>query len=213
MSTPNNLLFNKFLKLIDDRDIAVSLSDEDMTEIMDAYRSEVSSLRFKICKKNLLDIEAPDFYTQTFTTDGIGKTYVLDRYPISPNSQAISYVCILDDIDISTYTFDATTKTFTLNSVPEVGQSLVCGYNFVGQYNDDLDDQEQWIIARGMILSWISHIVYSEKKLKNSLTTKDYKTFSSSEVLRQLTTLKNETKTELRDLIVSYSFDSFTGFN
>jgi hypothetical protein len=213
LSTPNNLIFNKFLKLIDDKTIASSLSDQDMTEILDDYRSEVSAIRFKNCKKNLSNIEIPDFYSEKFIADGTTTTYTISKYPNSPNSSAIKQVCTINGFDITTFAFNEETLTFTINESLQEYDEIFCGYEFVGQYNEDLDDQEQWIIAYGMILSWVSHILFSEKKMKDRLTTKDYNSHSPANLLEKITELKNTAKIELRDLKNDYSFDNFTGFN
>jgi hypothetical protein len=212
MSTPKSYITNTFLSLIDDRDLCVDLTDEEMTEILDYYLKDSTYLRFKNCSKDLTDHEEYDFHTDTFTADGINKVYTLTDYPSTPNSEAITYVCTVNGTSVD-YTFDSDALTFTLDELPDADDTVICGYEFVGVFGEDLTNQEIYILAYGMLVSWFSKFIYNHQNLKNKISTKDYTIFSPANLLDKLLQVKKDAEKTLRNLVISYSFDGFEGFD
>jgi hypothetical protein len=212
MSTPKNLITNTFLSLIDDRNLCVNLTDEEMTEILDYYLKDSTYLRFKSCLKDLSDNEPYDFHTDTFVADGINKTYILTDYPNSPNADAIELFATVNDENV-TYTFDETTLTFTLTNLPDLSDEVVIGYSYTGQFEADLTEEEIMILAYGMLLSYFSKILYKHENFRNRISPKDYTVFSSANLLDKLLEIKKETEKSVKQLIIDYTFNDFKGFN
>lgn len=77
------------------------------------------------------------------------------------------------------------------------------------QFNVTLTQEEQWILAYGMVLTWISKTVRDENKLKEKLGTKDYTMYSPANMLKELKDLEKLTAYNFRRLIVSYTYNSF----
>lgn len=149
MSTSNKLVFDKFLSLINDRKISVSLSDDDMTELLANFLNASLSIYFKKCKKDLTNRVEP-----------------------------------VDD---------------------------VAGY---GYFNEDLDDEEQWILAHGMIISWLSGNINTNKILADKIVSKSYhSSHSPANLLDKLNALYKASLKQIKSLTISYSFNDFTGFN
>jgi hypothetical protein len=213
MSTPKNLIIKTFLSLIDDRNLCVNLTDEEMTEILDYYLKDSTYLRFKSCLKDLSDNEPYDFHTDTFVADGINKTYILTDYPNSPNPDAIEYFATVENENVE-YTFDENTLTFTLTNLPTLSDEVKIGYSFTGQFAADLTEEEILILAYNMLLSWFSKILYKHENYKNKISPKDYNSFSSANLLDKLIQIKKETEKSVKQLIVNYTFSNdFKGFN
>ena len=152
MSTPFVDIFNKFLSLIDDGSIVRGLTDGQVTEVLYNYLDN-AKIYFKSCKKDLSSYQKYKFHSQTVIADGINKEYLLSNYPTIPSEDSIELIFTVDGISVD-YTFDVETLTFTAELLPTVGDEVVFGYNFSGQFEDDLDDEEEWILAHGMVLSW-----------------------------------------------------------
>jgi hypothetical protein len=212
MSTSFSSPFNKFLSLITDRDLSVNLTDEQMTDLLNTFLNQSSSLYFKNCAVDLSDIENPDYLSEEFTATGTSADFVISRYPTSPNADSIELICQVDGGDVG-YTFDAITKTFTLTSTPTAGHTVTCGYNFIGQFNLDLTDQMCWILAYGALVSWYQQKLFNASLFKNKLNTKDFNSFSSANLLDKLAVLNDIAEKKLHNLIVSYSFDSGHNFD
>ena len=77
------------------------------------------------------------------------------------------------------------------------------------QFNVDLTNEEQRILAKGMKLKWISsNFVANEQLLNARLTTKDYNIFSPANQLKVLTEIEKEFKRELKAFIIRYQYDN-----
>ena len=81
------------------------------------------------------------------------------------------------------------------------------------EFNETLDDEEQWILATGIRLVWLERKLYKEENLRNRITTKDYNSFSGGNLIDKLTTLRDKTEKDLKQKVVDYSFNLFEGFN
>lgn len=81
------------------------------------------------------------------------------------------------------------------------------------QFNDDLDLEEQWILAEGIKLVWLERQLNKEKKLRDKLGNRDYSVHSPANLIDKLVMLIKETKKDLKGYVVDYSFNSFEGFN
>lgn len=213
MSTSNKRVFDKFLALIESRKLCSLLTDQDMTILLNTFLSESRSVYFKNCKVDLSDYETYDFFTQTFTASGSQNVFTISQYPSTPNSESMSYTCTVNGTD-APYTFNDTTLQFTLSSTPTVGQSVICGYDFIGQFNNDIDEESQWILAHGMIITWTSGNIMTDNILRDMVVTVDFTTpHSPANLLDKLVELRQQSLKEIRQLTVSYSFNGFAGFN
>jgi len=211
MATSKMEVFNRFLNLINDADICSLLTDQDMTELLEFFLKRSAHVEFKNCKKDLSDATDAVFYRENFTGNGTTTTYAIAQYPATPNVLSVSQFAQVAGIDV-TYTFTEATKTFVLSATPTSGAAIVLGYDDVGQFNVDLSEEEMWILAHGMILSWQSAKIRHSSMLKNRLTPKDFKSFSPANLLEKMLELQKYSQTEMRRLIVKYSFNGFTGF-
>lgn len=115
---------------------------------------------------------------------------------------------------------------YLLNLTPEEVQSLIDKYrtsaiprfkqckklsdrdDTLRKFNDDLSDEEIEILANIMVLEWLKPSIYNAEKLKNSLSTKDYKLYSPANLLKELQELKKTTEKDISILIVSYTFSN-----
>lgn len=213
MATPFSNIFNRFLSLVTDRDLITTLTDEELTDLLFLFLNQSASIYFKNCAVDLTDYEEPDYYEQSFTGNGTNSDFVLSQYPTSPDADAIIYTVTVDGIATTAYTFTASTKTFHLTSTPTSGQTVICGYEFSGQMNNDCDDEICWILAWGILYSWYQQKVFNVSLFKNRLNTKDFQAFSSANLLDKLILLRNEAEKTLRNMIVSYSFNSGSNFD
>jgi len=95
-----------------------------------------------------------------------------------------------------------------LDETPTVGQEVTCGYQFAGQFDDDLSEEEVWVVAYGMLVSWLQQKVFNASLFKNHMTTKDFSTFSAANLIDKLNELHTMAESKLQGLVVSYSYNS-----
>ena len=72
---------------------------------------------------------------------------------------------------------------------------------------------EQWIIAHGMVIGWLTPKINRERLLRESLGDRDYKESSHGNQLQQLMKLFENAKYEIEQFKLDHSFDGFEGFN
>lgn len=80
------------------------------------------------------------------------------------------------------------------------------------QFNVDLTGEEQWIIANGMVLSWLEPKIKRERLLRDAISDRDYKESSHANQLKELMNLESATREKLHSYIVSYTHNDFDGF-
>lgn len=79
------------------------------------------------------------------------------------------------------------------------------------QFNEDLTLEEQWIIAIGMVLSWLEPKIKRENLLRASITDRDYKESNHANQLEKLLELEAATRNKLDRYVISYTYNNFEG--
>lgn len=71
---------------------------------------------------------------------------------------------------------------------------------------DDLDLDEKFLLAKGMILYWLQPKKLTQEVIKNRITDGDYVIKSPANLLDKLMKLENQTKDEFRRDLIAYSW-------
>lgn len=74
------------------------------------------------------------------------------------------------------------------------------------QFNADLDDEVLEILALGVAYYWLSSKVLRVELLRNTMSTKDFTTFSNANLLREATALRDAVRDEFIGAINAYSY-------
>jgi hypothetical protein len=81
------------------------------------------------------------------------------------------------------------------------------------QFEEDLTSEEEWIIALGMVLSYLSIKIKHENLLRTSVGDRDFKESSNYLTLNTLLKLQTDTKNELKMYKNSYTYNKFEGLS
>lgn len=81
------------------------------------------------------------------------------------------------------------------------------------KFNQTLTEEEMWLLAECMKLVWYEKQLFKENNLRDKIGSKDYSRHSPGNLLDKLIMLKKDTEKSLKDKIVDYSFNEFSGFN
>ncbi|MCP3925544.1 MAG: hypothetical protein GY714_23490 [Desulfobacterales bacterium] len=81
------------------------------------------------------------------------------------------------------------------------------------QFNQSLDNEEQWIIAYGSVLAWLDQHIYKTRIIRVNVSTNNSKEGSHANQLKELRQLKKDTKREMQQYVVNYTFNGFQGFD
>lgn len=209
MPTSNKTLFDRFLSRIKDRDICKLLTEEEFVELLDMRKNHSLSVYFTNIKTDTEDVLEPEFYREEKVGDNTEVNFTISKWSdgqldISTNP----YVTIdgeLKIIDVD-YTFDENTLIFTFVTAPILNASIEVGYNFIGEFVNELTDGEIWITTSGMLLSWINDKVYNTELMKNRMSPKDFKVFSPANLLDRMTKLLERTRRDVRRESLEYSY-------
>ena len=113
--------------------------------------------------------------------------------------------CLMNDSDI-----DAVMKNYLKSAVSDFQgvclQDLTDADDTLNQFNEDLDNEVQEILALGISFYWVSSQVMNQELLRNSLSTKDYTYFSPANLLRESQALRETIRKEYRDRITQYTY-------
>lgn len=141
MATPFQNIYDKFLNLIEDYELAI-IPDDELDYLLFSYLDRAVSLDFKQCRK-----------------------------------------------DLTNYNKE------------------------LKQFNEDLTGEEQWIIAYGMVLSWLESKIKRERLLRDAISDRDYEESSHANQLKELLNLEESTRKKLTEYILNYTFNDFDGLS
>lgn len=81
--------------------------------------------------------------------------------------------------------------------------------NGVGEFLEDLDSQEQYILALGMKKAWLSPKLNSGDLMQKAIGDRDYKAVQGTNYLKELSKLDDKIKDEIREYSVAYTYKNF----
>ena len=115
----------------------------------------------------------------------------------------------LEEIHPEFYNYLISEKFLVSKQVNELDE--IIGTQKVFPYEIPLT--EQWIIAHGMVIGWLTPKINRERLLRESLGDRDYSESSHGNQLQQLMKLFENAKYEIEQFKLDHSFDGFEGFN
>lgn len=79
----------------------------------------------------------------------------------------------------------------------------------VGEFAEDLDSQEQFILALGMKKTWLSSKLNSGDLMKKAIGDRDYKAVQGTGYLKELSKLDLQIEEEIHRYAVAYTYKNF----
>lgn len=105
---------------------------------------------------------------------------------------------------------EAVLQKFLLSSIADFQHSCrfdLTKYDLVKEeFEATLENEELEILATGIQYHWLNAKMLDVRLLKNKISSKDYTTYSPANLLKVITELRNEVRTNYRGLINTYSF-------
>lgn len=205
-------IYATFLQKIHDITLAndLNINTEIATDRMFGYLKS-SITNFNVCVQDLTDRIDPHVITE-FNGDGVTTIFIL---PITPTIES-GFTVNVNNVAVSNYTYNSTTNSITFLIAPIIGiDNISIQWSFLGQFNVDLTDLEQEILAMYMVYEWVSPFINDILQFKNYLQSNDFKTFSGAAFLSAKMSLQNQLKDMSDDLMCKYSYDQtdYSDFN
>lgn len=79
----------------------------------------------------------------------------------------------------------------------------------IGSFTEDLDSQEQYILALGMKKAWLSPKLNSGDLMRKAVGDRDYKAVQGTNYLKELSKLDVTIEEEIRRYAVAYTYKDF----
>ena len=74
-------------------------------------------------------------------------------------------------------------------------------------FNSDLDSEEKEILSHLMVVEYMMPQILTSQLMKQSLSDRDFKTYSQANQIRELINVKNEMQSEVERMIMSYTYN------
>lgn len=87
---------------------------------------------------------------------------------------------------------------------------LITEQDGVGEFDEDLTSQEQYILALGMAKAWISPKVKNADLMSKSIGDRDYKAVQGTSYIKELSKLEKQIEDEVDDYARRYSWKNFS---
>lgn len=210
MGTPLQIIFNKFLNLIDDIEMSL-LKEEDINEMLVEYL-ENATVEFYECKKDLT-ITKPTYEKYFLENVTYGKTFSI---PTTLDERSMIYLRdsegTIDSTDYSIeFNLDLTGIEISFNRDFEEDIDVLIIRD--GYVESELSLDEVYILSLCMILSWINPKILREENLKQTTTDRDFKQLSNANMLNRLMGLLKMARTDLQRYRQNYSYKDFKGYD
>lgn len=75
------------------------------------------------------------------------------------------------------------------------------------EFEEDLTNEEQEILALGIAYYWLSAHIMDRNLLRNKISTKDYQYFSPANLMREINEMRSDIRKEYKHRIVDYTYD------
>jgi hypothetical protein len=80
----------------------------------------------------------------------------------------------------------------------------------VGEFHEDLNSQEQHILALGMKKAWISTKLHNADLMTVAIGDRDYKAVQGTGYLKELSRIEEDIEDKIRDYAVAYTYKDFS---
>lgn len=215
MATPFTTLYKKFLNQVEDNEFMLA-DDFTILELLENYLKN-SVVDFNCCRVSLKYRESIDgkFYIEPTTE----REYIFRDYigrDIEFSIKDIDGLELQNNIDykiIETLDeLDNVTEIKILFS-EDISKKLVINWRFEGEFLENLNEEEIFILTLGMTLHWLRTKISREDNLKQFISDKDFKQLSNANMLSRLMAYEKNTKELLKEYKESYNFKGFEGWN
>ena len=195
-------IYDVFLSQIDDEMFALLRPEIIRRELHKYLMGAI--VAFKSCKK---DLKIDGYVSnEALLQKGISSFDLKDR---PKNIEIFSEDLSVEYVEKQDYKVIKDSIIF----IEELKEPVILYLYENGYFNDELDYEEIYILALGMVCQWLAPKRNREENLVQMITDSDYKKLSGANMLDKMIKLYDRAKRELELMIINYSYNNFKGFN
>ena len=210
MGTPLQIIFNKFLNLIDDIELSL-LNEQDINEMLVEYL-ENATVEFHECSKDLSMVK-PTYERYVLEDVFLGSSFIM---PIKLDNNTFMYFSSSEGtLDSEDYEINKNEDMEDIEVIfnKDLGEDVEVLVIKDGYINSELSLDEIYILSLCMVISWLSPKILREENLKQTTTDRDFKQLSNANMLNRLIGLSKMARNDLQRYRQTYSYKNFKGYD
>ena len=210
MGTPLQIIFNKFLNLIDDIELSL-LNEQDINEMLVEYL-ENATVEFHECSKDLSMVK-PTYERYVLEDVFLGSSFTM---PVKLDDNTFMYFSSSEGtLDSEDYEINKNEDIEDIEVIfnKDIGEDVEVLVIKDGYINSELSLDEIYILSLCMVISWLSPKILREENLKQTTTDRDFKKLSNANMLNRLICLSKMARNELHRYRQTYSYKNFKGYD
>ena len=201
--------FEKITKLMfmEMQDNTISKMDTDIAlDLISDLIITSATVDFSDCQKDLSEHRAYTDKSTNIIIDGNKEVIILNRENIELNE----IIFKVNDVEIENYSYEFTDTEIIITYPFKEGDEVTIIEYFLGEFKDDLNSRERYIVALGANSHYIQQKILKEENIKVHFGDKDYKQTSSWNTLKTLLELKQMIDAKLEKYISEYKYDNLS---
>ena len=210
MGTPLQIIFNKFLNLIDDIELSL-LNEQDINEMLVEYL-ENATVEFHECSKDLSMVK-PTYERYVLEDVFLGSSFTM---PVKLDDNTFMYFSSSEGtLDSEDYEINKNEDIEDIEVIfnKDIGEDVEVLVIKDGYINSELSLDEIYILSLCMVISWLSPKILREEHLKQTTTDRDFKQLSNANMLNRLIGLSKMARNDLQRYRQTYSYKNFKGYD
>ena len=210
MGTPLQIIFNKFLNLIDDIELSL-LNEQDINEMLVEYL-ENATVEFHECSKDLSMVK-PTYERYVLEDLILGSSFTM---PVKLDDNTFMYFSSSEGtLDSKDYEINKNEDIEDIEVIfnEDIGEDVEVLVIKDGYINSELSLDEIYILSLCMVISWLSPKILREENLKQTTTDRDFKQLSNANMLNRLIGLSKMARNDLQRYRQTYSYKNFKGYD
>lgn len=210
MGTPLQIIFNKFLNLIDDIELSL-LNEQDINEMLVEYL-ENATVEFHECSKDLSMVK-PTYERYVLEDVFLGSSFTM---PVKLDDNTFMYFSSSEGtLDSKDYEINKNEDIEDIEVIfnEDIGEDVEVLVIKDGYINSELSLDEIYILSLCMVISWLSPKILREENLKQTTTDRDFKQLSNANMLNRLIGLSKMARNDLQRYRQTYSYKNFKGYD
>lgn len=210
MGTPLQIIFNKFLNLIDDIELSL-LNEQDINEMLVEYL-ENATVEFHECSKDLSMVK-PTYERYVLEDVFLGSSFTM---PVKLDDNTFMYFSSSEGtLDSEDYEINKNEDIEDIEVIfnKDIGEDVEVLVIKDGYINSELSLDEIYILSLCMVISWLSPKILREENLKQTTTDRDFKQLSNANMLNRLIGLSKMARNDLQRYRQTYSYKNFKGYD
>lgn len=211
-------IYSLFFSQIDDYELG-KMAEEDAVEFL-YNQLLISTVNFTCCKKDLSKYTPFDLGEISIIFGEGNQVSILQDLPVIHKNLSFKLYdgdkLLIENIDykvVRAREGDIITDILITKLNKSLPDTLTASWIFSGEFTEDLTIDEQYILALGMLASWLNHKIFREENLRQVIGDTDYKGYSSANLLSKMTALRESLRLEIKEKMVKYSYKGFKGLN